>query len=325
MLLFACASGSSSNSSALAAQISEAQLREHVEYLSGDRLAGRAPGSPGDEIARDYIAANFSKLGAEALFGETYEQAFWAKRRGETFATANVGAVVRGTTVPEEYIVVVAHHDALGICEADEDARDRICNGAVDNASGVGLLLELARVLNEDPAPRSIIFLASGAEEIGLQGARHFVQNPPVSLSSIVSAFALDTVAARGATSAVGVVGARLTNLDPLIERAAAATGRDVATISVAEDYYDRTDHFAFAEAGVPALVVTGLFAPGRGAFSNSDYARHRYHEAGDEAGPDLDYSGAVADGAVLLNLIYALGEDAERPAWLADAPYRRQ
>lgn len=302
--------------------VSEARLRQHVEYLSDDRLGGRGPGTPGDEAAREYISQHFSALGAEPLFAGSFVQPFEAPEAAGGGMTANIGAIVRGTELPGEYIAVLAHHDGLGLC-GEEGERDRICNGAVDNASGVAVLLELSRVLKERPAPRSVILLATGAEETGLVGARYFVKHPAVPLDTIVAAFGLDSVAARGATGSMAIIGAGLTNMDALVQQAAAKTGKGIETISEAQEFYDRSDHFAFAEAGVPALIVTGLFAPGANAFPYGSYARRRYHEAGDEADARIDYSGAAADGAVLLDLIRALGPDAPRPAWSNTAPYK--
>ncbi|MBZ6378562.1 hypothetical protein B5C34_12255 [Pacificimonas flava] len=299
------------------------RLSRHVAYLSHDGLGGREPGTPGDEAARAYIADEFSHAGLTELYETGWQQAFKSETGDGPVRTANVAGLVPGRELPDEYIVILAHHDGQGLC-APKAREDRICNGAVDNASGVALLIELARYFAKDPAPRSLIFLATGAEESGLTGARHFGKSPPVPLPQIVAAFGLDTVAARGRAPAVAVLGEGLTNLDALVVESAARQGRTVDTPAEAAGFYRRSDHFAFAEAGIPALIVTGVLSPGEDTFLKGDYGRNRYHQPKDEADGTIDYSGAQADGALLADLIRALGPSAPRPAWTEKAPYGR-
>lgn len=300
-------------------QVDRQAMAAHVAYLASDALEGRAPGSPGDEAARAYIADALKGIGAEPLFSSSYQQPLTADVKSGSAETANVGGVIRGTERPGEYIVYVAHHDHLGRCGADASGDD-ICNGAVDNASGVAALIELGRMFAADPPGRSVILLASAAEENGLIGARHFIAHPPVPLGSIYAAFGLDTVAARGFSEDVVIVGEGRTSLDPLIEAAARGQGREVARFEDEERVFERSDHFAFAEAGIAGLTVPGAFAPGEDSFQTGAYRRERYHKPADEPGSHIDYSGAAADVALAFAIGQAVGGLDERPRMLAEA-----
>lgn len=282
-------------------------MASHVDFLAADELKGRAPGTDGDRQARAYILTAFHGIGLEPLFSNGFEQPFIAELDSGRASTANIGGIVRGTAHADEYVLFVAHHDHIGMCEADRKG-DAICNGAVDNASGVAALVELGRVFAADPPERSVILLATGAEEAGLLGARHFVAHSPVPLERIAAAFSLDSVAARGYTRDTVIVGSGRTTLDDLIARAAARQGRRVVKSRSAQNFFELSDHFAFAEAGVPALVVTGLFAPGQQNFLRGVYRRDRYHQPGDNPGAGIDYSGAAADAALLFAIAHEIG-----------------
>ena len=302
--------------------IRPADLVPHVEYLASDALEGRAPGSEGDRLAAEYVARQLADAGAAPLYENGYFQPVTGTSGGESWRSRNVAAVVPGTSRPEEYILFVAHHDGQGRCPADAGGDD-ICNGAVDNASGVAVLIELARRIAGQPAERSVIFLASAAEEQGLLGAKAFVDAPPVSLEDVIAVLGIDSIAARGYTADVSILGFGLTTLDPLVAAAARAENRRVRTDRGTESFYRRSDHAAFADAGIPALMVSGLFAPGAENFRSGVYARTRYHRPGDEAGRSIDYSGAAADASLLLRLTRMIAAREERPEWRRPPPPR--
>lgn len=301
--------------------VSPDALAAHVAWLSSDDLAGREPGSEGDKNTAAYLVSQFRAMGAAPLGATDYRQSFEITLDDATVQSENIVATVQGTREPERYVLFVAHHDGQGLCA---ERGDRICNSAVDNASGTAVLIEMARQVAARPLPISAIFLASGAEEEGLLGAKAFIEDPPVPMARIEAAFGLDTVAARGYNDTVGILGEGLTSLDPLVRRAAARSGRRVETAEGTAAFYRRSDHAVFADAGVPAIMVTGLFAPGETKFLTSDYAANHYHRPSDEAGPSIDYRGAAADGALLLD-IAALVADAETPPqWTEDSIYQR-
>jgi hypothetical protein len=182
---------------------SEKSLTEHVSYLASEELAGRVPGSPGAQSAADYIAAAFETIGlVPGGDGDSYLQRFTIDKvpTGGAIETANVIGYLPGTKPgwTDQAVVVSAHYDHLGLGWPDVHQGDegQIHAGADDNASGVAVLLELARALANSEMPgRSIVFVAFSGEEADRAGSRFFVENPyPVSLAGIQAIINLDTV-----------------------------------------------------------------------------------------------------------------------------------
>lgn len=236
----------------------------------------------------------------------------------ERFTSSNVVGLLTGRgNRAREHLVVTAHWDHLGRCAPT--GPDPICNGAIDNASGVGGLIALAGAMARGPRPaRSILFVATTAEEDGLLGARAFTAAPPVPLASIVGGFNLDTIAARGAPGPVTVLGEGLTTLDPLVARAARAAGRTIVANPAVQPFFRRSDNWAFVEAGVPVLGVTSIFpAAGEDSPQFVDYMANRYHKAGDEWSETLDLSGAAADVELARRALLLAGNARDRPGWL--------
>lgn len=230
----------------------------------------------------------------------------------------NVIGLLPGAKRPDEYIVYSAHWDHLGHCEPV--GGDDICNGAVDNASGVAGLVALAEAFRKQaPTDRSILFIAVTAEESGTLGSEYYAAHPTVPLRQIVGGVNMDSLNMFGATKDIVLVGGGKSELEDGLARAAKAQGRVVKPEPTPEKgYYFRSDHFSFAKLGVPMLytdpgedLVNGGAA--RGKALSEDYVAHRYHSAKDEYDPNWDWSGAVQD----LELWYAIGRDlADGTAW---------
>jgi len=275
--------------------------------------------------------------GLDALTAEAAQPGFVARRIGGTvdlvtetevrrFTSWNVAGLLPGATRPEETVLVTAHWDHLGICRPD-GVPDRICNGAVDNASGVAGLIEMARMLAQGDRPdRSILFLATTAEEMGLLGARAYARRPLAPLGKTVAALNLDTIALRPAGSPVAVVGRGLSSIDPIVATAAAAQGRTVFSGNGPNAFIERSDAFAFVEAGVPAVIATGVLAspPGPNDGLLDGFFRDRYHKPSDEPGPQVDFSGAAEDVGLNVAIARRLGDSATNVEWLAASPYQR-
>ena len=211
-----------------------------------------------------------------------------------------------------EAVLFLAHYDHLGECGQAAD-HDRICNGAVDNASGVAALIEIARVLASGPAPgRDIYFVATTAEEEGLLGATAFAERPPLPLEDIVAAFNLDTVAIAPAGAAAGIVGRGRTPLDPLIDETAASLGRLVDSDTDLDDLVERQDGWALLRKGVPAVMVGGSFTDRAllGGFLSG-----RYHTAADEAEATLELGGALEDVRLQIALGRAFADPERYPS----------
>ena len=225
-----------------------------------------------------------------------------------TYSSNNVIGRIRGSANSGESLLFLGHWDHFGTCRPPGEA-DRICNGAVDNASGIAMLIEIAGRLARQPhPPRDILFLATTSEEIGLLGAEYFASHPPVPLPSIAAAINLDTVAIHPAGEPVAMIGRGVPSLDLVVDSTVRALGRRLDTDAEAAAFVDRQDGWALTRAGVPAIMVGG-------SFSNmellNNFLSGPYHGADDEVGPGLMLDGAAEDA----NLLVALGRRLADPA----------
>lgn len=228
--------------------------------------------------------------------------------RVERYTTNNVVGRLRGGGDTGESLVYLAHWDHLGICRPEGEA-DRICNGAVDNASGIAMMIEIAGRLSAQPRPpRDILFLATTAEEMGLLGAEYFATHPVVPADSIVAAINMDTVAIHPAGEPVAVIGRGVEALDRVIDATVEAMGRRLDTDDEANAFVRRQDGWAFARVGIPAVMVGGSFSNMAllGAFLEGPY-----HKPEDQPGGLIVLDGAVEDA----NLMVALGRRLADPA----------
>ena len=227
------------------------------------------------------------------------------------FTSYNVIGMLRGQVPQSGAVLLLAHWDHFGECgeEADED---RICNGAVDNASGIAVMLELARRLaGNGPHDRDIYVLATSAEEAGLLGARAFVAEPALPLESIVAAFNFDTVAVAPAGSPVGFVGEGRTPLDNLVLEIMAQGERELGNREYAESFVRRQDGWALLEEGVPAVMLSTAFSSEivLGPYLSSDY-----HRATDEV-DKVELGGAIDDLLLHEELVRRMADTSIYPA----------
>eukprot|EP00904_Undaria_pinnatifida_P001928 jgi/Undpi1/11736/HiC_scaffold_37.g14031.m1 len=178
-------------------------VRKHIEYLASDRLQGRASGTPGNEAAAKYIEKLFKKYKLKPGNKRSYMQPFEAEsQRYKTVPTKNVLGFLPGTDdkLKEEIVVIGAHFDHVGVGKFGSRERgrgslkDKIHNGADDNASGTAGLLELAEAFSRHPGRRSILFIAFSAEELGLLGSKHYVNNPTYPLAQTVAMMNFDMI-----------------------------------------------------------------------------------------------------------------------------------
>jgi Zn-dependent M28 family amino/carboxypeptidase len=229
-------------------------------------------------------------------------------------ATNNVVGRLRGGGTTGESLMFLAHWDHFGLCRP-AGAPDRICNGAVDNASGVAMMIEVAGRLSQGPRPaRDILFLATTAEEVGLIGASYFAAHPTVPLDRIVAAINMDTVAIQPAGSPVAVMGRGIPALDAAIDATVAAMGRQLDNDEEAAELVQRQDGWAFTRAGVPAIMVGGSFSD---MTRLNAFLGGRYHKPDDQADAQLELGGAAEDA----NLAVALGRRLADPAQYARPP----
>ncbi|MGJ8670911.1 MAG: M28 family metallopeptidase [Oceanococcus sp.] len=242
--------------------------------------------------------------------------------------SANVVAKVIGTQHPDEYIVYTAHWDHLG--RNSNFNGDQIYNGAVDNASGTAGLLELAEVFAAQPPARSVLLLAVTAEEQGLLGARHYVNNPLVPLHKTWANINMDAMNLWGRTADVVLVGKGQNSLElDLMAEAAKQSRRVVAEATPEKGFYFRSDHFEFARKGVPALYArSGKEFVGKdadfGMSKAAQYIAEDYHQVSDEIKPDWDLSGQVADLQLLEQVGRRVANSATPPSWNPKSEFAR-
>jgi Zn-dependent M28 family amino/carboxypeptidase len=226
---------------------------DDVRILSADDMQGRAPGTPGSEKARAYILSRFAQIGLSPI-GEKFEQPFtYAKRDGSTVQGTNLVARIKGTGGGKA-MVVSAHYDHLGVRDG------QIYNGADDNASGVAGLLAVAEAFKAKPPKHDVILAVVDAEEGGLRGAKTFVAAPPVPLADIALNVNFDMLS-KNAKNELYVSGtAPFPALKPILVKVATTApvtlklGHDTDADGKDNNWTNQSDHYAFAEKGVPWL-----------------------------------------------------------------------
>lgn len=188
-------------------------LLERVRFLSLDSLEGRQTGTKGNLIAREYVINQFKKYGIAPLLNNyTQPFTFEGRRDKKTYEGANVLGVIKGTEHSEKYIVISAHYDHVGVRNGE------VYNGADDDASGTSAIIAMAEYFKNNPPKHSVVIAAFDAEEMGLQGAAHFVKANTLPKEQIAMNVNLDMVG-RNDNNELYVVGTNLyTQLQPAIE-----------------------------------------------------------------------------------------------------------
>jgi Zn-dependent M28 family amino/carboxypeptidase len=243
-------------------------------------------------------------------------------------ASRNVIGILPGRSRPNEYVLYTAHWDHLGVCA--ETGADRICNGAVDNASGSSALVALAEAhARAGRADRTLVFLAVTAEESGLLGSAYYAAHPIFPLAQTAGGFNMDSLNLAGAAHDFVSIGGGKSELDAWLARAAARAGIRVSPEPNPEaGYYFRSDQFSLAKMGVPMLygrggedLVNG--GPEAGRAASQDYRAHRYHQVGDEFDPAWDWAGALTDVRIYYDVGRALAMSTEWPNWYPNDAFR--
>ena len=239
----------------------------------------------------------------------------------------NVAAVKKGSLRPNEYILMMAHWDHLGTKE--EQSGDNIYNGAVDNATGVAGILELAETLNDYDNERSLLYLAVTAEESGLLGSAYFAEYPPVDLSQVVAGFNFDAMHPRGKVKDVVVVGYGASQLEDILNRKLQKYDKYLVPDPEPEKgYFYRSDHINLSKKGVPMLyadagidkVEGGIIAGEKSALK---YVTEDYHQPSDEYATDWDLSGIAEHLSITAEMILDLVNSEDWPEWYEGNEFR--
>ena len=226
----------------------------------------------------------------------------------ETVESANVIGVLHGKVKGSGTVMMLAHWDHLGTCGQEGD-EDRLCNGAVDNASGVGVMLETARrIAAEGPLDRDLYVIGTTAEELGLLGAEAFAEDPPFPLPTVVAAFNMDTMAISPRGAPITVIGDGRTPLDHGIREVAESLGRKLDIREKHQEFVARQDGWALLSRDVPAVLV-GTAMGDEAAFGG--FMSSHYHRASDEWREDLELGGATEDILLHVALLHFFGNEA--------------
>jgi Zn-dependent M28 family amino/carboxypeptidase len=243
----------------------------------------------------------------------------------------NVVARIPGSdpALTRQAVLFTAHWDHKGIGPVVNG--DSIYNGAEDNASGVAAMLGAAEVLiRVQPRPRrTLLFVATTAEESGLLGSEAYTQDPLVPLEQTAAVINLDVTNVRGATRDIDALGVDRSTLGAVFDAAARAESLAVVHEPDVRGSFYRSDHFPFSKAGVPALSIE----PGRdfvgrpagwGEQEAARYNRERYHQPGDEYRPTFSYAGMAQEVRVALRVALAVANEPAMPRWLPNSEFQR-
>ena len=246
-------------------------------------------------------------------------------------SSRNVVALLPGTDrkLRGQFVLFTAHWDHFGRHSSDKG--DEIFHGAVDNASGVAGVLEIAREFQQShPRPaRSILFMAVTAEEQGLLGSQYYAEHPLYSLDQTLADLNIDTVGTWGRTRDAQVIGYGQNTLEDDLARVLRAQQRTVVPDQKPEHgRYFRSDQFSFARVGVPGLYLqagTDVRAKpaGWGERQYELFERERYHSPADQIYPDWDLRGAAEDLTALYRVGVMLSSVSKWPTWRADSEFR--
>ena len=290
----------------------ELQVIAQVSAANAAAVLGRDP-APVFKAVKDGTLAPFELPGTLTLAARTDITADESR---------NVIGRLRasGGATAGEHVAFTAHLDHVGIgTPVDGDA---IYNGALDNALGIGIMLEAARELAMQPQRprRSMLFIALTAEEKGLLGAHWFVRNPTVPRESIVANINMDMPVLLVPTRDVVPIGIEHSTLRPLVELAARDVGVELSPDpSPEETVFVRSDQYAFVRAGIPAVYLKGgvqAVGDGDARAAEAAFRRDHYHQPGDDADQPIQYPDAARLARLNARIGRLVADKTERPRW---------
>jgi hypothetical protein len=236
--------------------VDSSQLMKDVRTLSADKLEGRKTGTRGSRMAQFYIIDRFKKIGLSA-YHDTYEYPFYFQEGDKKVMGTNLYGYIPGKL--SQVIVISAHYDHLGTTPATAASQDTVYNGADDNASGVGGLLAMAQYFKKHPPRYTLIFAALDGEEEGLQGAKAFVQQPPVPVTQIRQNINMDMIAHNDKNELYVCGTYQYPELKKYIDEAAAGSsvqliaGHDKPDTGM-QDWTKQSDQYEFYKQKIPFL-----------------------------------------------------------------------
>jgi len=240
----------------------------------------------------------------------------------------NIIGKIEGTKRPDEVIIYSGHWDHLGVGESLDG--DSIYNGAIDNATGIAAILEIAKAFKhaEVPPERTMLFIGLTAEEQGLLGSEYYAANPIYPLSKTVANINIDAMGATGATKDITVFGYGQSELDDYMEQALKTQNRVIKPDPhPSSGAFFRSDHFNFAKVGVPAIYAGGgveFIDQSEEAKSKREEFAGRYHTQKDEYDPAYwQLDGIMNDIKLFYQIGYTLSMEKSFPKWKEGSEFK--
>ena len=276
----------------------------------------KAAGQDFDALKRAAVSKDFQPVPLNV------KVSFHLKNTMREIESKNVIGKLEGASKKDEYIIYTAHWDHLGRDTTLQG--DQIFNGAVDNASGIAAIIEIADAFSKLPQrpDRSILFLAVTAEEKGLLGAKYYAENPLYPLNKTLANINIDGLTTWGRTRDIDVVGYGNSTLEDVLAEAAKSQNRTTTPDTEPEKgFFYRSDQFEFAKQGVPALYThrsanTVDKPESVGLQLRQAYTANDYHKPSDEIKPDWDLTGGVQDVQLMFMVGYAVSQRDTWPEW---------
>ena len=246
----------------------------------------------------------------------------------ETFEASNVAGLFEGSdpVLKSEVVVMTSHLDHVGIGRAVNG--DSLYNGAMDDASGVASMIEIARMLKASGATtkRSVMFVAVAAEEKGLLGSRYFAARPTVPFAKIVANINLDMFLPLFPLKVIEVQGLAESSLGESVRAAAKTLGVEVQTDrEPAQNRFIRSDQYSFIRRGIPALAFKFGYEFGSAdETTRLNWVRDRYHQPSDDLTQPVDLEAAGKFNRVIMTLLQRVADDAARPTWNTESFFKR-
>lgn len=252
-----------------------------------------------------------------------------------TFVTSNIIGKIEGRnkSIKDEYIIVSAHYDHLGIGPAIDG--DSIYNGALDNAIGVAALLEIARLLNQirDNIQRTIIFILLTGEEKGLLGSTYYIDHPIVPLYKTIANINIDGLSFIDEVNSFIAIGKEYSNLGNILEKI--LDKMNLKLVDLPSEYIQsisflQSDQYSFAKAGIPSLLIIEStdyknIEQKIGIEKFYNYITNIYHSPKDDLNQDINFDAVTQHVKVILSLVYYLSTQNIKVEWFQDSPFLKQ
>lgn len=273
------------------------------------------------------VFADDSNNVAISGFNLPYRVTLKNKSRHEQITSPNIIAALEGSDpqLKDEYVVFSAHLDHIGI-SAHGDEKDTINNGALDNSSGVAILLETARLLSEmaEKPKRSVLFVVVTGEEKGLLGSSYFANNPTLPVTKLVANVNLDMPLILYPFADVIAFGSTHSTMGAIVETAAKKIDIELSEDPMPEQaLFTRSDHYSFVKAGIPSVfLMTGFKSTDEnidGGALFGDFLKNHYHQHSDEITLPINYQAAANFALVNMMIGVEIANQTERPQWHKD------